>query len=138
MSADTIDHHTLSSLVEAGAVRGAQVIGKVGGWGVLIKYGTVERPLATTRSKKVRLFKKLETVVAYLKDLGISRFDVDAAQYDPATVHTSMRPDRVSEEKFNFDLDKLQTALASPTHKMPNEIEFEGFVEWMNQIAKSS
>lgn len=95
MSAETIDHHTLSRLVEAGAVRGAHVIGQVGGWGVLIKYGMLERALATTRSKKIRTFKKLETLVAYLKDIGISRFDVDSAQYDPTTVQTYTRPDRV-------------------------------------------
>lgn len=94
MSTETIDHNTLSRLVEAGAVRDAHVIGQVGGWGILIKYGMLERPLATTRSKKVRTFKKLETLVAYLKGIGISRFDVDAAQYDPATVQTYTRPDR--------------------------------------------
>lgn len=94
MSAETIDHNTLSRLVEAGAIRGAHVIGQVGGWGVLIKYGMMERPLATTRSKKVRTFKKLETLVTYLKDIGISQFDVDARQYDPATVQTYTRPDR--------------------------------------------
>ena len=94
MSAETIDHNTLARLVEAGVIRGAHVIGQVGGWGVLIKYGMLERPLATTRSKKVRTFKKLETLVTYLKDLGISQFDVDARQYDPATVQTYSRPDR--------------------------------------------
>jgi hypothetical protein len=90
MSAETItiDHNTLSRLVEAGAVRGAHVIGQVGGWGVMIKYGMLERPLSATRSKKIRTFKKLETLVAYLKDIGISRFDVDA------TVQTYTRPDR--------------------------------------------
>jgi len=96
MSAETItiDHNTLSRLVEAGAVRGAHVIGQTGGWGVMIKYGMLERPLSATRSKKIRTFKKLETLVAYLKEIGISRFDVDATQYDPATVQTYTRPDR--------------------------------------------
>jgi predicted transcriptional regulator len=95
MSAETIDHNTLSRLVEAGAVRDVHVIGQIGGWGVLIKYGMLESALATTRSKKIRTFKKLETVVAYLKGIGISRFDVDAAQYDPTTVQSYTRPDRV-------------------------------------------
>jgi hypothetical protein len=94
MTAETIDHNTLSRLVEAGAVRGAHVIGQVGGWGVMIKYGMLERPLSATRSKKIRTFKKLETLVAYLKEIGISRFDVDATQYDPSTVQTYTRPDR--------------------------------------------
>jgi hypothetical protein len=60
----------------------------------MIKYGMLERPLSATRSKKIRTFKKLETLVAYLKEIGISRFDVDATQYDPATVQTYTRPDR--------------------------------------------
>jgi hypothetical protein len=96
MNAETIDHNTLARLVEAGAVRGAHVIGQVGGWAVLIRYGLLERALATTRSKNIRTFKKLETLVAYLKDIGISQFDVDAAHYDPATVQTYTRPDRTA------------------------------------------
>jgi hypothetical protein len=94
MATETIDHNTLSRLVEAGAVRGAHVIAQIGGWGVLIKYGMLERPLAATRSKKVRTFRKLETLVTYLKEIGISRFDVDAAQFDPDTIQTRKRPDR--------------------------------------------
>jgi len=94
MSAETIDHNTLSRLVEAGAVRGAHVVGDVGGWGVMIKYGMLERALAATRSKEIRKFKKLETLVAYLKEVGINKFDIDATQYDPATVQTYKRVDR--------------------------------------------
>ena len=99
MIADTIDHNTLTKLVEAGAVRAAHVIGQSGGWGVMIRYGMLERPLAASRSKQLRTFKKLETLVAYLKDIGISRFDVDASQYDPATLKTYSRPDRAEAMK---------------------------------------
>lgn len=94
MTAETIDHNTLSQLVETGAIRSAHVVGQVGGCAILIKYGLLERALATTRSKKIRTFKKLETLVVYLKDIGINQFDVDAAQYDPSTVQTYTRPDR--------------------------------------------
>lgn len=94
MSAKTIDHNTLSRLVEAKAVRGAHVIGEAGGWGVMIKYGMHERALAATRSKEIRKFKKLETLVVYLKEVGIDQFDIDARQYDPATVQTYKREDR--------------------------------------------
>jgi hypothetical protein len=91
--AETIDHNTLARLVEAHAVRGAHVIGRPGGWGVIVRYGSTERPLAATRSREVRLFKKLETLVGYLKGVGISRFDVDAENFDPHTVTTYSRPD---------------------------------------------
>jgi len=103
MSTDllTIDHNTLSRLVEAGAVRGAHVISQIGGWCVIIKYGMLERPLAATRSKEVRKFKKLETLVNYLKEIGISRFDVDATGYDQSSIQTYKRPDRVEAIRKN-------------------------------------
>ncbi|MBI1889500.1 MAG: hypothetical protein HYS18_02510 [Burkholderiales bacterium] len=91
---DTIDHTTLRNLVEAGAVRGAHIVGQSGGWEVLIKYGMIERPLATQRSDKPRLFKKFETLVSYLKEIGVARFDVDAANYAPQESAPQRRPDR--------------------------------------------
>ena len=95
MTAETIDHVTLSRLAEAGAVRAAHVVGQAGGWALSVKYGMAERFLAAQRSGKLRLFRKLETVTAYLKTLGISRFDVDASGYDAAEAKTRhKRPDR--------------------------------------------
>lgn len=94
MSAETIDHATLSQLVETESVKAAHVVAQAGGWGVVIRYGGSERQLAASRSRQARLFKRLETLVAYLKDLGISSFDVDAANYDLATAKTYSRPDR--------------------------------------------
>lgn len=91
---ETIDHSSLAKLVEAGAVRAAHVVGQAGGWAVLVKYGLVERPLAAQRSRQVRLFRKFETLVAYLKDLGIVRYDVDAVHFDPSAVAVARRPDR--------------------------------------------
>ena len=94
MTAETLDHNKLSRLVAADAVRAAHVIGQRGGWGIVIKYGMAEWPLVASRSREVRLFKKLETVVSYLKEIGINRFDVDAAGYDAAQLKTYSRPDR--------------------------------------------
>ena len=93
MTTDIIDHNTLARLLEAHAVSSAHVIGQPGGWGVVVKCGKTEHPLAATRSREVRVFKKLETLVGYLKDIGISRFDVDAANFDSRTVTTYSRPD---------------------------------------------
>lgn len=93
MTAETIDHSTLSRLVEAGAVEVAHVVGKTGGWSVVIRYGKVERPLAAQRSRQVRVFKRMDTLVSYLRDVGISQFDVDAADYAPGT---ASRPDRAA------------------------------------------
>ncbi|MBY5367290.1 hypothetical protein HFO91_10370 [Rhizobium leguminosarum] len=93
MTAETIDHSTLSRLVEAGAVEAAHVVGKTGGWSVVIRYGKAERPLAAQRSRQVRVFKRMDSLVSYLKDVGISQFDVDAADYVPGT---ASRPDRAA------------------------------------------
>lgn len=94
METETIDHTTLSRLAEAGAVRSAHVIGQSGGWGILVKYGMIERTLAAQRSQQMRIFRKLETLVNYLKSVGIARFDVDAANYDATSLKTHSRPDR--------------------------------------------
>jgi len=92
-SAATIDHNTLARLVEAKAVHGTHIVARPGGWGVIVRYGSAESSLAATRSKETRVFKRLETLVGYLKDVGISRFDVDAADFDPAAARTYSRPD---------------------------------------------
>jgi hypothetical protein len=95
MTTETIDHGTLTRLVEAGAIRAAHVIGQAGGWALSVKYGMAERFLAAQRTGKLRLFRKLETVMAYLKALGISRFEVDASGYDAEQAKTHhKRPDR--------------------------------------------
>lgn len=94
MTAETIDHTTLSRLVEAGAVRGAHVIGRPGGWSVLVKYGMAERTLAAQRSRQVRVFRRMETLVGYLKEIGIQQFDVDAAEYEAEGGKVHFRPDR--------------------------------------------
>jgi len=97
---DTIDHVTLQHLVEAGAVRGAEVVGQPGGWGVVIKYGMMERTLAARRGA-VRIFSRFETLVNYLKGLGISQFNVNASNYDPA--EKRVRPDAAERMKRTFD-----------------------------------
>ncbi len=94
MNSETIDHHTLAHLAAAGAVQAAHVQGQAGGWAVVVRYGMMERPLAAQRSRQVRLFKRLETVVDYLKKIGVNCFDVNAVDHDPASPKTVRRPDR--------------------------------------------
>jgi hypothetical protein len=89
---NTIDHVSLSRLVEANAVNGANIIGEPGGWGVVIKYGETERALAAQRGS-VRIFRKFETLVSYLKDMGVMKYQVDATGFDPVTLKLSRRND---------------------------------------------
>ena len=104
MNAETIDHNTLTHLVQANAVHAAHVVGQPGGWGIVVKYGMAERALTATRSRQVRVFKKLETLVGYLKGIGISRFDVDSAGFDAQAGATSYkRPDAAAALKRAHD-----------------------------------
>ncbi|MCO5120394.1 MAG: hypothetical protein M9951_12270 [Burkholderiaceae bacterium] len=94
MTADTIDHSTLAELAEAGSVRAVHVIGQPGGWSLRVKYGAVERTLAAQRSRQTRVFRRMETLVSYLKDVGIDHFVVDAADYEAEGGKARFRPDR--------------------------------------------
>lgn len=93
MTTETIDHSTFAKLAEAGAVRSAHIVGQPGGWGILVKYGMTERALKAQRSQQVRIFRKFETLVGYLKGVGIVRFDVDAANWDIDSLTARTRPD---------------------------------------------
>ena len=78
---DTITHPTLVQLVAAGAVRVVIAVGQPSGWSLLVRYGLAERALAAQRSKQVRVFRKLDTLQAYLEEIGVRRFEVDAANF---------------------------------------------------------
>jgi hypothetical protein len=115
-TAKTIDHTTFENLVEAGAVRGADVIGHPGGWSIVVRFGTTERTLAQRRGA-VRSFRKMETLIRYLKDVGVSQFNVNTANYDPTLLKTTrVRPDSAARMKAAFDAsahDKwIQTKVA--------------------------
>lgn len=96
LSHETIDHATLARLVEAGAVRGANVVGLPGGWGVVVQYGMTERALAAKRGA-VRLFRHFETLANYLRGIGIVRYQVDASHFDVAAGATERRRDDAAE-----------------------------------------
>ena len=69
-------HPTLVQLVADGAARVVVAVGQLGGWSLLVCYG-----LAAQRSKQLRVFRKLETLVLYLQQIGVSRFEVDASSF---------------------------------------------------------
>lgn len=37
-------------------------------------------------------------------------------------------------DSFNFDLDKMKKALESPSYKLPENLSFEEFDQWIHQI----
>jgi hypothetical protein len=109
---ETIDHATLSRLVEARIVCSADVIGYPNGWSVVIRYGMAERTLAARRGS-ARMFRKFETLVSFLKELGITQFHVNTADFDmQALKATRLRPDAAQRMRGAFaakaQTDKLQ------------------------------
>lgn len=129
MTTETIDHPTLVKLAEAGVVRSAHVVGRDGGWGILVRYGLTERILAAQRSQQVRIFRKLETLVEYLKGVGIPRFDVDAEHYDPRSATATKRPDRAAAMKdahaaaayTRWLKAEVQQAIDDPSPAVPHD-----------------
>jgi hypothetical protein len=128
MATETIDQKTLSQLVEAGAVRAAHVVGHGNGWTIAAKYGVTERFLSAKRGD-VRVFRKLETLVSFLRSMGINSFEVDAAGFDPDSTERTTRPDRSAALKAAHGAaahDKwfraqVQEALDDPRPRISNE-----------------
>lgn len=94
MQSKTVSHDTLKNLVNAGAVSSATVVGSGAGWSLVAQIGNNNKTLLS-KSKKIREFKKFETIVKYLKNIGIVRFYTDAEMFDPDQKAMSVkRPDK--------------------------------------------
>lgn len=96
MAEDKISQTTLKTLVEADAIHSASVVGEASGFYIAVKYGETEKVL-TARAGNVRFFRSMDTVVDYLrKTIGIGRFSVEMANYDPEQMKDTgrKRPDR--------------------------------------------
>ena len=96
MAEDKISQTTLKTLVEADAIHSASVVGEASGFYIAVKYGETEKVL-TARAGNVRFFRSMDTVVDYLrKTIGIGRFSVEMANYDPEQMKDTGRkcPDR--------------------------------------------
>lgn len=126
---DTIDHATLTRLVEADAVSDASIIGQPGGWGIVIKYGITERALAAKRGS-IRIFRKFETLVGYLKAIGLVKYQVDATGFDPTALKSTRRSEVASarmtaaHDAAAYDkwfCEQLQAAIDDPRPSIPNE-----------------
>jgi hypothetical protein len=90
---EIIDGKAVKSLVEAHAIHGAVVLGQPGGFAILVKYGANERGIAAQRSRRMRIWRNLNTAAAYVRDeLGVPRFEIDMAEHDPDALERK-RPD---------------------------------------------
>lgn len=110
-------------------IREAHIVGQSGGWAVIVKYGMTERLLAAQRSRQVRQFRKFETLVSYLKNIGITRFDVDAVDYSLDSIATARRPDRAEALKRAHEAaahdawfrEQVQASIDDPRPSIPSE-----------------
>ncbi|RQS73493.1 hypothetical protein DID96_08230 [Burkholderia sp. Bp8963] len=127
MATETIDQKTLTQLVEAGAVCAAHVVGHGNGWSVAARYGATERFLSAKRGD-VRVFRRFETLVGFLRDIGISQFDVDASGFNPDAADRATRPDRAAALKAAHEAaaydrwvrEQVQQALDDPRPSIPD------------------
>jgi hypothetical protein len=102
MTVETMDQKTLAGMIEAGVVCSVQVVGQSGGWGVRVCDGRTERSLATRRGH-VRMWRSFETLATYLRALGIVRFEVSVAEYDPVAPRARAAPSRVEQKAAHAD-----------------------------------
>lgn len=86
-----IKENTLRELAGAGSIRNACLIGQYGGFVITVRYGELERQLASTRGD-VRLF-SLKNATDFLRGIGVVRFEVDSTNYEPGRLRKP-RPDR--------------------------------------------
>ncbi len=95
MSSHTIDTAMAKRMVEASAIQGASIIGQPGGWSVVLKLGTQEKPLGVQRSDKPRIWRSLDRCVDYLKkELHLARFELlDATHFSDVPLEGKSRED---------------------------------------------
>lgn len=89
-----IDQKALISLLSSGAVTAVRIVGISGRWNVAVKVGDgSELFLVSQRSKQgeARVFRNLETAVAFLFDMGISTMNINVMD---SGAEKSTRPDR--------------------------------------------
>lgn len=72
----------LRELVSAGSVRSVSILGRKGGWSVLVRNGVGERVLVA-KDGVPRLFSNLESAAKVLRDVSISSFDVQQTNFQP-------------------------------------------------------
>lgn len=90
----TMTHTKLRALVEVRARVGYEVRGAGNNWTLVVHAGRRETVLSSSRGEP-RLFRRLETLVGYLKSLEVTQFRVDASEFSPSQPRGAW-PDRRS------------------------------------------
>ena len=115
-------------------------MGQPGGWGVVVQYGMVERGLAARRGA-TRVFRKFETLASYLKDIGITKYQVDASLFDPVALKTDRKRTDAAERMKNAHqaaaykgwlTRQIQEAIDDPRPSVPHA---QVAAEWATERA---
>jgi len=136
---ETIDGKAVRGLVEARAVKGALLLGQPGGYAVVIRYGTQARAVAAQRSRRMRLWRNLNTAAAYVQnELGVERFEVDMSELDIAAEDRS-RPDAAERQRqlreaaehdawFRAQVQEALDGLKDGTNRLVPDAEWQQWV----------
>lgn len=92
MKKHQINHNALTHLIEADAVTIATVTAIGDTWSLSVKVGDTLKVVMAKNSGKPRVWRKLDTLAKYLKDLGLEKFQTDVSEYDPSR-KSLRRPD---------------------------------------------
>ncbi|MEQ1949807.1 hypothetical protein [Mesorhizobium sp. CN2-181] len=140
-SPSIINGRAVKDLVEAKEIRSALVLGQPGGFAVVVRYGSQERAIAAQRSRRVRLWRNLNTAAAYVRDeLGMQRFEIDMAEHDPAALDRA-RPDTAERQRqlreaaehdawFRAQVQEALDGIADGTNRLISEEEWE---DWFSK-----
>lgn len=147
---DTIDQATLEHLIEAGAVRSANIVGQPGGWEVVVQYGKTNRALAAKRGA-VRLFRKFETLANYLKGMGLEQYQVDARGFDSQALKAE-RANAAASERLKsahqaaaykgWLTEQVESSIADPRPSVSHQEAMQGWekerADLLKRVAKSA
>lgn len=96
-SADRIKEPVLRELIVAADPVNATIEGMQKGFAVVFRFGSAERILATSKGA-IRMFASLDTAGAFMKEVGIHRFEVNMTNHEPGRLRRP-RPDRAEAMK---------------------------------------
>jgi len=120
---ETIDGKAVRGLVDAKAIKGAVVLGQPGGYAVVVKYGTQARAVAAQRSRRMRLWRNLNTAATYVQsELGVERFEVDMSDLDISAEDRS-RPDTAERQRQLHEAAEHDAWFRSEVQQTLNGIE---------------
>jgi len=138
-SPETIDGKAVRGLVEGRAIKGALVLGQPGGYAVVIRYGAQSRAIAAQRSRRMRLWRNLNTAAAYVQhELGVERFEVDMGKLD-VSASERKRPDTAERQRqlrqaaehdawFRAQVQEALDGLKDGTNRLIGEEEWQRWV----------